>query len=146
MSSDVAAGPPPGRPPLPPGPESSAALLERYRGAVMGTYGTPQRVLVRGEGCYVWDAEGNRYLDLRPVVIALANDASATGALGERSPDTEGREKLYYGSRWMVLAKHREVLDELVKIDGWYRIGTWPASRLWTDDYTDVLAAMKWKN
>ena len=88
----------------------------------------------------------NRYLDLRPVVIALANDARATGALGERSPDTEGREKLYYGSRWMVLAKHREILDELVKIDGWYRIGTWPASRLWTDDYTDVLAAMKWKN
>ncbi len=86
------------------------------------------------------------YLDLSPFIIALANDAHATGALGERSPDTEGRGKLYYGSRWMVLAKHREVLDELVKIDGWYRLGTWPASRLWTDDYTDVLSAMKWKN
>jgi acetylornithine/N-succinyldiaminopimelate aminotransferase len=38
--------------------------LDRYRSALMGVYGTPQRVLVRGEGCYVWDADGRRYLDL----------------------------------------------------------------------------------
>ncbi len=86
----------------------------------------------------------NRYLDLRPVIIALANDAKAAGALGERSPDTEERGKLYYGSRWMVLAKNKETLAELVKIDGWYALGNWPASRLWTDDYTDVLGAIKW--
>jgi acetylornithine aminotransferase len=30
----------------------------------MGTYGVPLRVLSRGEGSYVWDADGNRYLDL----------------------------------------------------------------------------------
>ena len=30
----------------------------------MDTFGAPQRVLVRGEGPYVWDADGNRYLDL----------------------------------------------------------------------------------
>ncbi len=38
--------------------------LQRYRGAVMDTFGEPRRVLVRGEGVYVWDADGNRYLDL----------------------------------------------------------------------------------
>jgi len=86
----------------------------------------------------------NRYLDLRPVIIALANDARVAGALGERSPDSEGRGKLYYGSRWMVLARNRETLAELVKIDGWHQLGTWPESRLWTDDYTDVLGAIKW--
>ena len=37
---------------------------ERYGRALMGTYGTPQRVLVRGEGAYVWDVDGKRYLDL----------------------------------------------------------------------------------
>jgi len=42
----------------------SSAWIERYRGSVMNTFGTPQRVLVRGDGCYVWDADGNRYLDL----------------------------------------------------------------------------------
>jgi acetylornithine aminotransferase len=30
----------------------------------MATFGRPARVLVRGEGCYVWDADGTRYLDL----------------------------------------------------------------------------------
>jgi spermidine synthase len=86
----------------------------------------------------------NRYLDLRPVAIALANDAKVAGALGERAPDEEGRGKLYYGSRWIVLARNREVLSELVKMDGWRQLGTWPESRLWTDDYTDVLGVIKW--
>lgn len=38
--------------------------VERYSGAVMDTFGPPSRVLVRGEGAYVWDADGARYLDL----------------------------------------------------------------------------------
>ncbi|GAA3603568.1 acetylornithine transaminase [Microlunatus ginsengisoli] len=42
----------------------SAAVLERYDQVLMKTFGTPKRVFVRGEGCYVWDAEGRRYLDL----------------------------------------------------------------------------------
>ena len=40
------------------------AGLSRYENAIMATFGTPQRVLTRGEGSYVWDADGNRYLDL----------------------------------------------------------------------------------
>jgi acetylornithine/N-succinyldiaminopimelate aminotransferase len=42
----------------------SVTTLERYERALMTTYGTPRRVLVRGEGCYVWDEDGRRYLDL----------------------------------------------------------------------------------
>ncbi|AWB92509.1 acetylornithine transaminase [Aeromicrobium chenweiae] len=40
------------------------AWSERYESAVMNTFGTPARMLVRGEGAYVWDADGTRYLDL----------------------------------------------------------------------------------
>jgi spermidine synthase len=86
----------------------------------------------------------NRFLDLRPVIIALANDAKLAGALGERAPDAEGRGKLYYGSRWMVLTRQASTLSDLVKVDGWHALGTWPESRLWTDDFTDVLGAIKW--
>ncbi|WP_159614849.1 acetylornithine transaminase [Glutamicibacter sp. JC586] len=43
---------------------SSAALSERYSNSLLGVFGTPQRVLVRGAGCHVWDADGNQYLDL----------------------------------------------------------------------------------
>lgn len=46
------------------GTDSVVHWTQRYSGAVMDTFGPPQRVLVRGEGCYVWDADGRRYLDL----------------------------------------------------------------------------------
>jgi acetylornithine aminotransferase len=56
----------------------SPSVLDRYSRSLMGTYGTPQRVLVRGEGAYVWDAEGNRYLDLLAGI--------AVNALGHAHP------------------------------------------------------------
>jgi acetylornithine aminotransferase len=60
------------------GVASGATWLGRYAGALMGVYGTPGRVLVRGEGCYVWDADGRRYLDLLGGI--------ATNALGHAHP------------------------------------------------------------
>lgn len=38
-------------------------LLEHYRDHLLGVFGTPQAVLVRGEGLRVWDADGNEFLD-----------------------------------------------------------------------------------
>jgi acetylornithine/N-succinyldiaminopimelate aminotransferase len=46
------------------GGDPGAAWLARYDGALLGVFGTPQRVLVRGSGCTVWDADGTQYLDL----------------------------------------------------------------------------------
>ncbi|MET0642455.1 MAG: acetylornithine transaminase [Jiangellaceae bacterium] len=42
----------------------SPNTIERYEHSLMNTYGPPRRVLVRGEGCYIWDEDGRRYLDL----------------------------------------------------------------------------------
>lgn len=50
--------------PVPTAGGSVAEWTDRYTHAVMDTFGPPQRVLVRGEGPYVWDADGTRYLDL----------------------------------------------------------------------------------
>ena len=36
----------------------------KWQSSLMDNYGTPTLTLVRGEGAYVWDADGNRYLDL----------------------------------------------------------------------------------
>jgi acetylornithine aminotransferase len=36
---------------------------ERFGDAMMRTLAAPQLVLERGEGCYVWDVDGTRYLD-----------------------------------------------------------------------------------
>jgi acetylornithine/N-succinyldiaminopimelate aminotransferase len=46
------------------GTGSVAEWTRRYSGALLDTFGPPQRVLVRGDGAYVWDADGRRYLDL----------------------------------------------------------------------------------
>jgi acetylornithine aminotransferase len=43
---------------------ASQALTQRYQNALMNTFGPPRLVLTRGDGCHVWDADGNRYLDL----------------------------------------------------------------------------------
>lgn len=51
---------------------------QRYTFSVMDTFGPPQRVLVRGEGAYVWDADGQRYLDLLAGI--------AVNALGHAHP------------------------------------------------------------
>jgi acetylornithine aminotransferase len=42
----------------------ATAWLDRHAAALLGTYGRPARVLVRGHGAWVWDADGRRYLDL----------------------------------------------------------------------------------
>jgi acetylornithine/N-succinyldiaminopimelate aminotransferase len=51
-------------PALDPAAGQGEAWMQRYSGSLMNTFGTPKRVLVRGEGCWVWDADGRRYLDL----------------------------------------------------------------------------------
>lgn len=60
------------------GHDSVAAWTDRYTHALMNTFGPPQRVLVRGEGAYVWDADGVRYLDLLAGI--------AVNALGHAHP------------------------------------------------------------
>jgi len=71
LLDDVAAG-------TSPTVSTASQWTDRYSGAVMDTFGPPQRVLVRGEGCYVWDADGKRYLDLLAGI--------AVNALGHAHP------------------------------------------------------------
>lgn len=66
------------------------AYKQRYGAVMMNTFGVPARTFVRGQGCYVWDADGNRYLDLlagiavnalghaHPEVVAAVADQVAT--------------------------------------------------------------------
>src|SRR4029077_13708050 len=53
--------------PTPPREKSMSAtdvLQEKYAASMMLTYGVPPVALARGEGCTVWDVDGNSYLDL----------------------------------------------------------------------------------
>jgi len=42
---------------------SSEAIIERGKNAVMNTYGRLPMTIVKGDGAWVWDTEGKRYLD-----------------------------------------------------------------------------------
>jgi acetylornithine/N-succinyldiaminopimelate aminotransferase len=59
-------------------PDHHADWQSEYRGALMPVFGTPQRLLVKGEGCHVWDETGTRYLDLLSGI--------AVNALGHAHP------------------------------------------------------------
>jgi len=62
----------------------------RWRAAMMNNYGVPALTLTRGDGAHVWDADGNRYLDLvtgiavnalghaHPSVVAAVTEQIAT--------------------------------------------------------------------
>ncbi|WP_146363200.1 acetylornithine transaminase [Arthrobacter yangruifuii] len=64
--------------------------LDRYDSSLMGVFGAPQRALVRGNGCYVEDADGKQYLDLlggiavnslghaHPALVAAVSEQLAT--------------------------------------------------------------------
>ena len=47
-------------------------LLERYGEVMMDAFGKPKRVLTRGEGVHVWDADGKQYMDLLAGIAVLA--------------------------------------------------------------------------
>ena len=66
---------------------SSDALRKRYAASLMNAFGPPKLVLIRGEGPYVWDAEGNRYLDLLGGIAVNAlghNHPALVGAVTEQ--------------------------------------------------------------
>lgn len=70
--------------------ESNVDGQRRWQSTMMDNYGTPPVTLVRGEGAWVWDADGNRYLDLvggiavnvlghaHPAVVAAITEQAAT--------------------------------------------------------------------
>jgi acetylornithine aminotransferase len=65
-------------------------LQGRYAAAVMMTFGMPPVALVRGDGCVVWDVDGNAYLDL-VAGIAVSALGHAHPAIVQAVTDQAGR-------------------------------------------------------
>ncbi|MEV6611727.1 acetylornithine transaminase [Kutzneria sp. NPDC051319] len=87
----------------------------RWQSALMDNYGTPQLALVRGDGAHVWDADGNRYLDLYTGI--------AVNALGHAHPAvvravTEQVGTLGHTSNMFVNQPALELAEELVGLVG----------------------------
>jgi acetylornithine/N-succinyldiaminopimelate aminotransferase len=93
----------------------NATYLDRYAHSLMGVYGRPKAVLTRGQGCYVWDADGNRYLDLLAGI--------AVNALGHGHPAVVGAlcrqaGSLIHVSNFFATPPQIELAERLLTVAG----------------------------
>ncbi|NUT50084.1 MAG: acetylornithine transaminase [Saccharothrix sp.] len=91
---------------------------QRWQAAMMNNYGTPGLTLTRGEGAHVWDADGNRYLDLLSgiAVNALGHAHPAiVAAVTEQIGKLSHTSNLYINEPSLALA---ERLLDLSGVDG----------------------------
>jgi len=93
-------------------------LQARYAAAVMMTFGMPPVALARGDGCVVWDVDGNAYLDLVAgiAVSALGHAHPAlVAAVTEQAGKLAHTSNLYLHEPQVLLA---ERLIGLLGVEG----------------------------
>jgi spermidine synthase len=87
----------------------------------------------------------NRYLRLAPVVARLAAGAGAVAVEGRDVSGASLRNPFLASSAWVIVARDHRALGALAAAPGWRDLAAPPDARPWTDDYTDVLAAVRWR-
>ena len=88
----------------------------------------------------------NRHLDLEPVLARLFQNIGFSGLIRSDTQVTpEEEEARKYPSRWVIAARKSAGLDFLRADSRWKALLSRPDMRLWTDDYSNILACLKWK-
>ena len=84
----------------------------------------------------------NRYLDLEPVLGELAR-ARGLACLGQEEGPEEARGVPFkLGSHWLAMARRPADLGRLPHDRRWRTCARDPGARPWTDDYSNLLAAL----
>jgi len=88
---------------------------ERYAQRMMRTFAPPLATLVRGEGAWVWDAQGRRYLDFLAgiAVNALGHAHPALVQAAARQAATLVHVSNYFSTPWQI-----ELAERLVELAG----------------------------
>lgn len=96
-------------------PETQSELLDRYAHALIPVFGTPQLVLDRGDGAWVWDTDGRRYLDLVGgiAVNALGHNHPALVAAVSKQVAEMAHISNFYTSRVQI-----ELAERVLAISG----------------------------
>src|SRR5262249_33984179 len=86
----------------------------------------------------------SRYFNLRPVLAALARDLGLV-TLGRHDDDVPIEEQVNgrLSSNWVVMARRPEDLGALASDAQWKRLDD-SRRRAWTDDFSDIVSALKW--
>lgn len=86
---------------------STLELLENAEKHLLRTYRQPPMVLARGQGCYVWDTDGKRYLDLYAGIAVSAlghNHPRLVAAIAEQAARLIHTANYFYNDRSLELA------------------------------------------
>ena len=83
----------------------------------------------------------NRFINLEPVLAALAREGNRSAALRADKPGGKG----LVASNWVVLSRDPRQLQALTSGGGWRPLGK-PASEVWRDDYASILPYIIWEN
>jgi spermidine synthase len=86
----------------------------------------------------------NEHMTLQPIFAALARQAGMLAV--ERRDLAPTEEELVAGknaSEWVLLSESRAEVDRLVAGHGWSVLEAPPGQHVWTDDYANVLGAMR---
>jgi len=92
----------------------------------------------------------NRYLDLRPIVSALVADQGMVARVGLKSEssavDGDGATSAIVSSAslWVAIARTAADLDRLSLSGRWTPLEEATDRRVWTDDYSNILEAIRW--
>ena len=92
----------------------------------------------------------NLYLELSPTLAALADDSHLVSLIEDDtfvSPkDAEGGK---FPSKWMVMARNeadiRDLAEDRSSPARWVQVARLPGTRVWTDDYSNMLSIIKWR-
>jgi spermidine synthase len=86
----------------------------------------------------------NRHINLQPVLANLAADAGLVAwRQGHRTTAAMRKQDYKMDSNWVVMARRADDAGALQSDSRWHRLTPQPGLRLWTDDYSNILGAMR---
>jgi acetylornithine/N-succinyldiaminopimelate aminotransferase len=95
-------------------------LVMHSENSLLGVYGPRDLTLARGEGSYVWDAEGRRYLDC---VSGVAVNALGHGHPAVTAAIVEQAGKFLHASNLYVLPTQRDLATKLTELSARSSLG-----------------------
>jgi hypothetical protein len=92
----------------------------------------------------------NLYLRLSPTLAALAQDAGLSAMIeADTAISQEEIDDGKFPSTWLVMVRDPSDLAALAADDSsparWVKLEAQPQTRVWTDDYSDMLSVIKWR-
>lgn len=99
----------------PPESHGQAGWRDRYAASMLPVFGPPPLLITRGAGCYVWDDEGRRFLDMQGGI--------AVNALGHAHPDivaaiTDQASTLIHDSNLLATEPQIALAEKLIALTG----------------------------